>query len=133
MRTDTKRELLARLAEFIDQFKADRPTSNEAEKYHVGGLEALVRLRVALEATPVTQAEAVDHPAHYSGGQVECIDAMTSAFGPARVADFCQINAFKYTWRAGAKGDRTEDLAKAAWYLNRAILLIGHEHPRTRS
>lgn len=133
MRIDTKRELLAYLADFIVRFQADRPTSNEADKHHAGGLEALVRLRAALQAEPVTQAEAVDHPAHYSGGQVECIDAMTSAFGPAKVADFCQINAFKYTWRAGAKGDRTEDLAKAAWYLNRAILLIGREDPRTRS
>jgi hypothetical protein len=30
-------------------------------------------------------------------------------------------NAVKYVWRAGKKGDRLEDLKKAAWYLNREI------------
>ena len=28
-------------------------------------------------------------------------------------------NAFKYVWRAGAKGDAIEDLNKAIWYLER--------------
>ena len=28
-------------------------------------------------------------------------------------------NAFKYVWRAGAKGDAIEDLDKAIWYLDR--------------
>jgi hypothetical protein len=30
-------------------------------------------------------------------------------------------NAMKYLWRAGLKGDRLEDLRKAAWYVNREI------------
>lgn len=30
-------------------------------------------------------------------------------------------NAVKYIARAGKKGDRLEDLKKAAWYLNREI------------
>ena len=30
-------------------------------------------------------------------------------------------NAFKYVWRCDDKGNHTEDLEKALWYLNRAI------------
>jgi hypothetical protein len=32
-------------------------------------------------------------------GEIECIDAMVSAFGTEHVRIFCQLNAFKYIWR----------------------------------
>lgn len=38
----------------------------------------------------------VNHPAHYTSGSVECIDAMVSAFGAAQVAVYAKIAAFKY-------------------------------------
>jgi hypothetical protein len=31
-------------------------------------------------------------------------------------------NAVKYIWRADMKGSATEDLEKAAWYVNREIV-----------
>lgn len=64
--------------------------------------------------------EAVNHPAHYNRGNIECIDAMISAFGKEEVIIFCKLNAFKYIWRAGQKSsDGTEDIEKAIWYLNK--------------
>lgn len=41
----------------------------------------------------------VNHPAHYTSGGIECIDAMQAAFGAEVVKDFCLCNAFKYLWR----------------------------------
>lgn len=55
----------------------------------------------------------VNHPAHYTSGSVECIDAMVSAFGAAQVAVYAKIAAFKYLWRADHKGG-TEDVEAEA-------------------
>lgn len=62
----------------------------------------------------------VNHPAHYTSGGIECIDAMTAAFGAEAVKDFCLCNAFKYLWRHRSKNG-VEDLKKCRWYLNRLI------------
>jgi len=64
----------------------------------------------------------VRHPAHYTQGGVECIDAMISAFGKEAVATFCKLNAFKYNWRSDLK-NHTEDIEKAVWYLNKYLEL----------
>lgn len=71
-------------------------------------------------------SEQVNHPSHYNRGDIECIDAMESAFGPSAVADFCKINAFKYIWRAGEKAGNSEvqDIEKSIWYLHKAKELI---------
>jgi len=58
----------------------------------------------------------INHPEHYlthrSG--VECITITEHL-------NFCLGNAIKYIWRADAKGDAINDLAKAAWYIEREI------------
>lgn len=67
--------------------------------------------------------DAVDHPAHYNAiAGVECIDVVQHF-------DFCTGNAIKYLWRAGLKpgADRIEDLRKAAWYVQRAIVMAEQE------
>ena len=61
----------------------------------------------------------VDHPQHYKGNGIECIDAMIAAFGEEEVASFCKLNAFKYIWRSLHKGKDLEDIEKAIWYLNK--------------
>lgn len=60
----------------------------------------------------------VNHPSHYTTGQIECIDFITD-----KQLDFCRGNAVKYITRAGRKDPdkEIEDLEKAAWYLNREI------------
>lgn len=63
----------------------------------------------------------VNRPAHYTTGKVECIDALEAALGPDGFRGFCRGNALKYLWRSGKKGNVTEDLRKAIWYINREI------------
>lgn len=56
------------------------------------------------------------NPSYYKDAGVEPITAI-EAWG----LGFCLGNAVKYIARAGKKGDRLEDLKKAAWYLHREI------------
>lgn len=64
----------------------------------------------------------VNHPAHYTQGGIECIDAMVSAFGAEAVKTYCKINAFKYVWRTDRKNGE-EDIEKADWYLKKYLSL----------
>lgn len=68
----------------------------------------------------VVENDPVNHPSHFTGGDIECIDAIEAAdYG----SGFCRGNAMKYLWRAGKKdpAKELEDLKKAQWYLNREI------------
>lgn len=69
------------------------------------------------------QKEMVNHPPHYKNGNIECIEAMIDVFGKHKVAAFCELNAFKYQWRANNKGTDIQDKKKAIWYLNKYIEL----------
>lgn len=64
--------------------------------------------------------DAVNHPAHYTQGGIECIDALEAALTPDEFAGLCKGNAIKYIWRESYKGG-SEDLEKARWYLKRII------------
>jgi hypothetical protein len=59
-----------------------------------------------------------DHinPTHYKShpSGVECIQI-------AEHFSFCLGNAMKYIWRADLKNDRTHDIRKAIWYLEREL------------
>ena len=62
-------------------------------------------------------SDAVNHPSHYTEhpSGIECIEVTEHM-------SFCIGNAIKYLWRADLKhDDATEDLKKAAWYINREI------------
>lgn len=58
----------------------------------------------------------IDHPSHYNRGKIEVID-----FIEDQGLSFHLGNVIKYVTRAGAKGDKLEDLKKARWYLDRYI------------
>lgn len=60
--------------------------------------------------------EQVEHPAHYSQGAIECIDAIRAALTPEEYRGFCKGNALKYIWRERYKGGSTS-LEKAEVYL----------------
>lgn len=63
----------------------------------------------------------VNHPTHYTQGNIECIDAIDAAvaFLPADEA-VCVANVIKYVWRYRCKTP-VESLKKARWYLERLI------------
>ena len=76
---------------------------------------------MAKRGRPKKIDQVVNSPSHYLSGDIECIDAMVSAFGEDQVRIYAKINAFKYLWRAGKKEGATDtDLAKANWYTKRA-------------
>lgn len=58
----------------------------------------------------------VNHPAHYTNGGVECIDAIRSSMSEEAFAAYCKGNVIKYLWRYENKGG-LEDLEKARVYL----------------
>lgn len=63
----------------------------------------------------------VNHPPHYQTKDgIECIDAIRAALGSEGFKAYCRGQVIKYSWRAGKKGCAAEDMAKAAWYAERA-------------
>jgi hypothetical protein len=64
----------------------------------------------------MSNEDVINKPTHYTQhpSGVECI-TITEHF------NFNLGNAIKYIWRAGLKGNKTQDLEKAAWYIQREI------------
>lgn len=67
--------------------------------------------------------DAIKHPTHYTNRKHECWDEMAAVFGKEAVITFCKLNVWKYRYRAGSKGSREEDLAKADRYMDKMISL----------
>ena len=66
----------------------------------------------------------VNHPAHYTAGDIECIDAIEAALGPDGFIAYLRGQIIKYTWRLGRKDDAVQDASKAAWYEARLIATL---------
>ncbi len=76
----------------------------------------------AMRANGNIDMEAVNRPPHYTQGGVEVIDIIeqiTKDYPPAIAYHIG--NTLKYLARAPHKGAMQQDLAKANWYLTRAI------------
>lgn len=89
--------------------------------------ELIERLKkeLAEKAARIAELEAerdpVNHPAHYTAGKVECIDAIESATeGLTGGLAYNTGAAIKYLWRWSRKNG-AEDLRKARWYVDRLI------------
>ena len=91
-------------------------TDNQGLVYHHwnnGGDQYFIKL----------SEDMVNHPSHYKNGKYEAIDIMLDIFGKEKVLAFCELNAFKYLWRANNKGTDIQDKKKAEWYINKYIEL----------
>lgn len=88
---------------------------------HDAGEQANLLTEIFKDKEP-SSIEEVSHVKHYNQGNIECIDAMISAFGVKNVKTFCRINAFKYLWRSEQKNGE-EDIKKAIWYLTKLLNL----------
>lgn len=66
----------------------------------------------------------VNHPSHYTNGDVETIDKMVIIFGAKETATICLGNCFKYLDRYKFKGNPQQDLEKALWYAKKAFSLL---------
>ena len=69
----------------------------------------------------IIQKDVVNQPPHYNTGKIECIDAIEQSMDEKEYAGYLKGNVLKYLWRYNYKGKPTEDLKKAAWYLDRLI------------
>ena len=67
------------------------------------------------------EADNVNHPDHYTYGNIECIDYLRDNMPYEAFLGFLEGNAKKYMHRWRHKGKPVEDLKKAVWYLERLI------------
>ena len=65
--------------------------------------------------------DSVNHPSHYTNGDVECIDAIRSSMNFPSFCGYLQGNIMKYVWRYRLKEHPVEDLKKARWYMDKLI------------
>ena len=73
------------------------------------------------KVTMADDKDMVNSPAHYTQGDIECIDAIAQVVKDLDGMDaMCTGNAIKYLWRWKHKNG-AEDLKKAVWYLQRMI------------
>lgn len=112
-----------------------KKVSHELQKEEVAKQEIIATITKHMEAKPATskatikeekvvahvkvsniEHDAVNHPSHYTRGNIEVIDFIEDQQLPYPLG-----NVVKYVARAGFKGDKVEDLKKAQWYLNRYI------------
>jgi len=77
--------------------------------------------RAALEHTETIE-DIVNHPSHYTSGNIEVID-----FIEDQKLNYHLGNVVKYICRSGKKDPNTimEDLKKAEWYLQRYLKING--------
>ena len=61
----------------------------------------------------------VNHPPHYTNGDIECIDAMRASMSHIEFCGYLKGNVIKYLWRYRDKPKSIQDIDKALWYLNR--------------
>ena len=72
------------------------------------------------QSSGLTPVDFVNHPPHYTQGDIECIDAMRAALGSEGFKAYCRGACIKYLWRTEHKNG-VEDLRKCAWYLDKLV------------
>ena len=63
----------------------------------------------------------MNSPSHYTSQGMEVIEVIQTKLSQEGFEDYCLGNVWKYTMRFRYKENPDQDLAKAAWYLNRLI------------
>lgn len=73
------------------------------------------------------KSDAVNHPSHYTDGQIEVIDYIRDKLKKEQFVGYCLGNVLKYVSRYDKKGAPAEDLKKARVYLVWAIERLEEE------
>lgn len=93
----------------------------QCDEVYAGAFDLFMLVEDESTCKPSLQVpDLVNHPSHYTHGDIECIDAIRSALGYDGFISYCRGQVIKYAWRAGLKDDESEDYAKAAWYATKA-------------
>ena len=80
----------------------------------------------ALDLTEDDVCDSVNHPAHYTRGGIECLDAIEASLTPEQYRGYLKGNIIKYLWRYEWKNG-LEDVEKAQFYLNRLLASLMKE------
>ena len=115
-------------------FLRDNPTIRTivaAQKFGIS-VASVYRYRVMLRSNPNivlhlvpdmevkgNEEDMVNSPSHYTDGGIETIDFIKAKLTDEEFAGYLKGNVIKYVTRADLKGNRSQDLAKAKWYLDR--------------
>ena len=67
------------------------------------------------------KTDPVNHPSHYTSGDIECIDALKASMSQREYIGYLKGNVMKYIWRFDKKESAETDLQKAIWYLNKML------------
>lgn len=100
--------------------EATEPEDTEPSENHL--LDAVDLLKAAIE--DYEENDVVNHPAHYTGGKMECIDIVdVMTEGKQGLEAFCTGNIVKYLYRYNKKGG-VEDVKKAEWYFKKLVEVL---------
>ena len=64
-------------------------------------------------------ADMVEHPKHYTSGDIECINAIKASMSKEAYKGFLKGQILKYSWRYENKFNPLEDIKKLLWYGNK--------------
>ncbi len=67
----------------------------------------------------ISTTDPVNHPSHYTSGEIECIDAIKASMSKEAFCGFLKGSVQKYLWRYEKKVNPAEDIKKAGWYRDR--------------
>lgn len=92
------------------------------ELFDKSGKKIIARPEILVHATTliVSNDDSVDHPSHYTYGNIETIDVIREWLGPEKFVAYLNGNIIKYISRWEHKNG-VEDLKKAKWYLEKII------------
>jgi hypothetical protein len=114
-----KRGMDKKLSDLAYQIGKGRTPKQEWKTVHISTSDNSIEKAMEMEI-PITmeepKADPVNHPAHYKYGGIETID-----FIEAKELGYNLGNVVKYITRSDHKGNRKQDLEKAAWYLQREL------------
>ena len=74
----------------------------------------------------------VNHPPHYTRGNMETIDIMEAKSTPEEFKGHLKLTALKYLTRAGHKDDELQDAKKTQWYVNKWVKTLEKETVRRK-
>jgi len=121
VKSGEKKRLSKKIEEHMDNINA----MNRELVYKERLSRAKLKMQASFDREPPTitmeepKTDNVNHPPHYKTGGIETID-----FIEAKELGYHLGNVIKYVTRAKHKGNELEDLKKAQWYLERAIMKL---------
>lgn len=93
----------------LDNFIINHPSNLPGDDYEV------------FDKGDYIESNEVNHPEHYTQGEIECIDAITAAtVNKKGIEAVCVANVIKYLWRYEKKGGK-KDVEKAKWYIEKLL------------